>query len=78
MVVLLLQTEADVGVIDKVVLINFMCHRRLDIALSANVNFVLGRNGSKSLGGLPHSVRTEFTNMQCIGYVIGGFCPQLR
>ena len=44
---LLLQSEAEVGVIEKLVLINFMCHRRLDLSFSPNVNFILGRNGSK-------------------------------
>ena len=42
------QTEADVGVIEKIQLVNFMCHRRLDIELCPNINFVLGRNGSMS------------------------------
>ena len=35
------------GVIDKIQLVNFMCHRRLEVHFSPNVNFVLGRNGSK-------------------------------
>ena len=42
------QKAADVGVIEKLMLVNFMCHKRLDIILSPNVNFILGRNGSES------------------------------
>lgn len=38
--------EAEVGVVEKIELVNFMCHRRLDISFSPNVNFILGRNGS--------------------------------
>ena len=41
------QREADVGVIDRIQLTDFMCHRKLDVQLSPNVNFILGRNGSK-------------------------------
>ena len=44
---LFFQGEAEVGVIEKITLINFMCHKRLDISLCPNVNFILGRNGSK-------------------------------
>lgn len=38
----------EVGVIEKVQLTNFMCHRHMLVTFSPNVNFVLGRNGSKS------------------------------
>ena len=37
----------EVGVIEKVQLNNFMCHSRMVVTFSPNVNFVLGRNGSK-------------------------------
>lgn len=43
----LLQEEADVGVIERIQLTDFMCHRKLDVPLSPNVNFILGRNGSE-------------------------------
>ena len=35
------------GVIDRITLINFMCHKRLDVHLNPNTNFILGRNGSE-------------------------------
>ncbi|KAK3592068.1 hypothetical protein CHS0354_019324 [Potamilus streckersoni] len=41
-----LPKEAEVGVIEKISLKNFMCHNRLDITLGPHVNFVIGRNGS--------------------------------
>ena len=37
----------EVGVIEKVQLTNFMCHSHMVVSFSPNVNFVLGRNGSK-------------------------------
>jgi len=42
------QREAEVGVIERLVLVNFMCHKKLDILLSPNVNFIVGRSGSES------------------------------
>ncbi len=39
--------EAEAGIIDKVSLVNFMCHSKLDVSLNPNVNFILGRNGSE-------------------------------
>ena len=42
-----LQSPADVGVIEKLVLEDFMCHRRLEVSFSPNVNFVVGQSGSK-------------------------------
>ena len=44
-----LQSEAEVGIIEKITLVNFMCHTMLEVPLGANVNFVIGRNGSKLL-----------------------------
>ena len=38
---------AQVGVIEKVTVQNFLCHRFLEIAFGLNVNFVNGANGSK-------------------------------
>ena len=38
--------QAEAGVIDKVYVENFMCHRKLSIPLCRNVNFIHGQNGS--------------------------------
>lgn len=38
--------QAEAGVIDKVYVENFMCHRKLTIPLCRNVNFIHGQNGS--------------------------------
>ncbi|OWF41408.1 Structural maintenance of chromosomes protein 6 [Mizuhopecten yessoensis] len=38
--------EADIGIVEKINLRNFMCHHRLDITLGPHVNFLMGRNGS--------------------------------
>ena len=37
----------DDGVIEKLLLVDFMCHRKLEVHFNANVNFVLGQNGSE-------------------------------
>ncbi|XP_041357126.1 structural maintenance of chromosomes protein 6-like isoform X2 [Gigantopelta aegis] len=41
-----LNQEADVGIIEKVSLKNFMCHSRLEVNFGPHVNFIVGRNGS--------------------------------
>ncbi|XP_022314343.2 structural maintenance of chromosomes protein 6-like isoform X1 [Crassostrea virginica] len=38
--------EADIGIVEKICLKNFMCHSRLDVSLGPHVNFIVGRNGS--------------------------------
>ncbi|XP_062569869.1 structural maintenance of chromosomes protein 6-like, partial [Saccostrea cucullata] len=38
--------EADIGIVEKICLKNFMCHSRLEISLGPHVNFIVGRNGS--------------------------------
>lgn len=40
------------GVIERIQLTDFMCHRKLDVSLAPNVNFILGRNGSEYRLGL--------------------------
>ena len=47
-VLLFVQSEAEVGIIEKITLMNFMCHTMLEVNLGANVNFIIGRNGSES------------------------------
>ena len=37
----------DDGIIEKLLLVNFMCHQKLEVQLNSNVNFILGQNGSK-------------------------------
>ena len=41
------QSEADVGIVESILLKNFMCHSVLDFKFNSNVNFVIGRNGSR-------------------------------
>ena len=36
----------SMGVIERVDMINFMCHRNLSIALGPRINFIIGHNGS--------------------------------
>lgn len=40
-------TTSDVGIIEKIELENFMCHKRLEISFGTNINFIVGVNGSK-------------------------------
>ncbi len=42
--------KPEIGVIEKIQLRDFMCHSRLNVPLGPNVNFILGRNGSKIRG----------------------------
>lgn len=37
------------GVIENVTLVNFLCHSHLCVPFGPRVNFITGRNGSKSL-----------------------------
>eukprot|EP00026_Physarum_polycephalum_P000990 Phypoly_transcript_00991.p1 GENE.Phypoly_transcript_00991~~Phypoly_transcript_00991.p1 ORF type:complete len:1091 (-),score=239.01 Phypoly_transcript_00991:83-3355(-) len=39
-------TSSDVGIIEKIELENFMCHKRLEIGFGTNINFIVGVNGS--------------------------------
>lgn len=39
--------SSEAGVMERIELVDFMCHRKLDVPLSPNVNFILGRNGSE-------------------------------
>jgi chromosome segregation ATPase len=36
----------DIGTIEYLELVNFMCHKFLKIKLGPKINFVIGRNGS--------------------------------
>lgn len=36
-------SEAEVGIIEKITLVNFMCHTMLEVPLGANVNFIIGK-----------------------------------
>jgi len=38
---------AQVGIIEKIKLENFMCHQHLELKLGPNINFIIGVNGSK-------------------------------
>ena len=33
--------------VEEVTLVDFMCHKKLTVSLSPNVNFILGQNGSE-------------------------------
>lgn len=38
--------EAEVGIVEKIEVINFMCHKHLEISFCPHINFIVGRNGS--------------------------------
>jgi chromosome segregation ATPase len=38
--------SASCGILEKIRLVNFMCHKRLEVDFNSNVNFIHGRNGS--------------------------------
>ncbi|ELU03571.1 hypothetical protein CAPTEDRAFT_218959 [Capitella teleta] len=40
------QVPAEIGIIEKITLKNFMCHEQLTQSFGPNVNFIIGRNGS--------------------------------
>ena len=44
---ILLQESASSGIIDEVVLKNFMFHEYLEFKFGERVNFIIGKNGSK-------------------------------
>ncbi len=41
------RTEAEIGIIERIRLENFMCHKHLELNFGPNINFVVGANGSK-------------------------------
>ena len=43
----LFRHRKDDGIIEKVLLIDFICHEKLVVHLNRNVNFMLGQNGNK-------------------------------
>ena len=40
------RSEADCGILEKLVLRNFLCHNALQISFGPNVTFIHGKNGS--------------------------------
>ena len=41
------RSESENGIIERSELKNFMCHRFLELELNPQVNFIIGKNGSK-------------------------------
>ena len=41
------QVGADVGIVETLVLRNFMCHSKLEFNFNPGTNIVYGKNGSK-------------------------------
>ena len=41
------RSESENGIIERLELKNFMCHRFLELELNPQVNFIIGKNGSK-------------------------------
>ncbi|XP_063955856.1 structural maintenance of chromosomes protein 6-like isoform X2 [Lytechinus pictus] len=82
--------EAGLGIIEKISLQNFMCHKRLECSFGPNMNFVVGCNGSgKSamlmaiivgLGGRPiiHGCRVSFRPLVKVGKDVAEICIKLR
>lgn len=54
--------SSEAGVMERIELVDFMCHRKLDVPLSPNVNFILGRNGS------------EWSHVQCVLILVEHRC----
>lgn len=57
--------EAEIGVIEKVNLTNFMCHDRLEVSLGPKLNFIIGHNGSEYTSGLSFVSGLSETSICC-------------
>ena len=52
--VIFFRSAAEVGIIEQVVIQNFLCHRYLEVNLGPNINFIHGANGSlHSISSIP-------------------------
>jgi hypothetical protein len=56
------EDKFQVGVIEKMTLVNFMCHRHLTVSFGPNVNFIVGRNGSWYSSPSPTSCSSSFVS----------------